>query len=56
MITVDLTSEIIECPSLLKSYKVVKFANMLKSYKAVSKKSGGVKNFQCLNVSEFLKI
>ena len=46
----------IECPGLLKSYKVVDYANTLMIDEAVSKKAGGVKNFQCLNVSEFLKI
>ncbi|KXB70583.1 hypothetical protein HMPREF1864_01062 [Peptoniphilus sp. DNF00840] len=45
-----------ECPSLLKSYEAITFANKLQANKAVSKKAGGVKNFQCLNVSEFLKI
>ena len=45
-----------EYPSLLNSYKVITFANKPKANKAVSKKAGSVKNFQCLNVSEFLKI
>ncbi len=42
-----------ECPSLLKSYKVVKFANMLKSYKVVSKKFGDVKKISLFERSEF---
>ena len=48
--------ELIKCPSLLKCDEDVSFANTLMIYKLVSKKAGSVKNFQCLNVSEFLKI
>ena len=38
---------------MLKSYKVVKFANMLKSYKVVSKKFGDVKKISLFERSEF---
>ena len=38
-----LNSKLTECPSLLKSYKVIKFANKLDSYEVVSKKFGDVK-------------
>ena len=51
-----ISSELIECPSLLKCDEVVDFANKSQADKSVSKKAGSVKNFQCLNVSEFLKI
>ena len=42
-----------ECPSLLKSYKVIKFANTLRAYKAVSKKFGDVKKISLFERSEF---
>ena len=38
---------------MLKSYKVVKFANILKSYKVVSKKFGDVKKISLFERSEF---
>ena len=38
-----LHSDLMECPSLLKSYKVIKFANKLNCYKLISKKFGDVK-------------
>ena len=39
-----------ECPNLLKSYKVVAFANIPQANKAVSKKIGyALKIFNCLN-------
>ena len=40
-------------PSLLKSYYVVKFANMLQANKAVSKKFGDVKKISLFERSEF---
>ena len=43
------SSELIECPSSLKPYKVVKFANKLDSYEVVSKKFGDVKKLFYLN-------
>ena len=42
-----------ECPSLLKSNKVIKFANKLKANKAVSKKFGDVKKISLFERSEF---
>ena len=38
-----LNSELTELPSLLKSYKIINFANKLDSYEVVSKKFGDVK-------------
>ena len=38
-----LNSELMKCPSSLKSYKVVDFANIPQANKAVSKKFGDVK-------------
>ena len=45
--------ELIECPSLLKSNKVINFANKLNSYKLVSKKFGDVKKISLFERSEF---
>ena len=42
-----------ECSSLLKSYELVKFANMLKTYKSVSKKFGDIKKISLFERSEF---
>ena len=49
-----------ECPSLLKSYEIVNFANMLMIDKAVSKKFGDVKKISLFerakwNVASSLK-
>ena len=42
-----------ECPNLLKSYKVVAFANNPQANKAVSKKFGDVKKISLFERSEF---
>ena len=42
-----------ECPSLLKSYKVITFANKSQANKAVSKKFGDVKKISLFERSEF---
>ena len=48
-----LNSELMECPSSLKYYKVVKFANMLQANREVSKKFGDVKKISLFERSEF---
>ena len=48
-----LNSKLTELPSLLKSYKVIKFANKLDSYEVVSKKFGDGKKISLFERSEF---
>ena len=49
----ELNRKLIECPSLLKSYKVINFANKPQANKAVSKKFGDVKKISLFEQSEF---
>ena len=51
--TLYLNSELMECPSSLKCYKVVKFANIPQANKVVSKKFGDVKKISLFERSEF---
>ena len=48
-----LSSELIECSSLLKFYEIVKFANKPQANKVVSKKFGDVKKISLFERSEF---
>ena len=45
----ELNRKLIECPSLLKCYKVVQFANKPQANKAVSKNSETLRKFHCLS-------
>ena len=47
-----LNSELMECPSSLKPYKVVDFANIPQANKVVSKKFGDVKKISLFERSE----
>ena len=47
------SSKLTECPSSLKPYKVVDFANKLESYEVVRKKFGDVKKISLFERSEF---
>ena len=49
----ELNRKLIEYPSLLKCYKVVKFANKPQANKTVSKKFGDVKKISLFERSEF---
>ncbi len=48
-----ISSELIECPSLLKCDEVIAFANKSQAIKAVSKKFGDVKKISLFERSEF---